>query len=110
MTASTDHPKAPTREQFCDLLRRLRGNYPIAEIAREMDVTRQTILELEQGWRINRSAGGSRWMISNPTLARLEKLGDIYDVDFEITAIDRATGMPVTGIAPKLRNDPRNAD
>lgn len=142
-----------TRAKFADLARRLRGeDVSLSAAAAAIGTSRQTILELEEGWtvcpecrgtgvtaedqRISRATkaypkgrvipAGSPcpkcnqqpgdvarrklaavtrpgYVISNPSLSRLEALGEAYGIDFEVIAVDRATGQVVHRDAPGLR-------
>lgn len=62
------------RAGFAELLRSLRGTESVTAVAERMGVTRQTLLDLENGR-------------SNPTLDRIDRLGPAYGVRFEIAVI-----------------------
>jgi transcriptional regulator with XRE-family HTH domain len=61
------------RGGFAELLRELRGEESVTAVAARMGVTRQTLLDLENGR-------------SNPTLDRVDRLGAAYGVRFDVTA------------------------
>lgn len=119
-TAPTEHSAAPTREKLAELLARLRGDVPVAEVARRLPAgagssadhaSRQSVMELERGWHLRRTVknGPEEWHIANPTLARLEELGEVYGVNFELVARDPQTNAVVFKDAPGLRQ-PRSTE
>lgn len=71
-----------SRSAFAALLRELRGNESVTAVAARMGVTRQTLLDLENGR-------------SNPTLDRLDKIAGAYGVRFDVIAVDPASGQLV---------------
>lgn len=116
-----EHPEAPSREKLAVLLRALRGDITIAEVARRLPAggggarttsSRQSWMDLERGWHLrkDRKDEPARWQIANPTLERLEAIGDALGVRFEIIARDVRTDAVVLRDAPALRRpDPGGA-
>lgn len=116
-----EHLEAPSREKLAVLLRGLRGEVTIAEVARRLPAgsggerttsSRQSWMDLERGWHLrkDRKDQPARWQIANPTLERLETIGEALGVTFEIIARDVRTGAVVLRDAPALRQpDPGGA-
>ena len=85
MSTTADKP-APLNERVGALLRALRGEVSVSEVARRLGIVRQGVLKLEEG---------------RLSLVRLDQLAKVYGVRFEVLAVDATTGQPVE-LAPGL--------
>lgn len=74
------------RAQVGALVTELRGDVSRAEVARALGVTRPAVSQVEAG---------------SLSLDRLDKIGEVYLVRFELVAVDPATGDQITGPAPR---------
>ena len=116
---------ANTRELFAQLLTRLRGSASRPTVSARIagadggeGISRQALLDMERGRFKCKTCSGKKVrpdgqpctrcdengeMVTNPTLALLERLGPAYGVRFEVVAIDPRTNQIVPGVAPAFR-------